>query len=156
MGNIHKTREMSSQVISTRPPTVLVKDGLVKFHTLHCGPQHIFTIQKNGTSIVSFRNKKDANKFGKLLESHFEVSKSWPYINFDETLMFKNTKDDSLKYLYLHTWKEDDLKNFCIQNYMNMLDIFRIEGEYRLVGRTVSWEAPMDFYVSRLNNKLED
>lgn len=145
---------MSSQVISTRPPAVNVREGKGRLHTLHCSHEHIFTIQKNGTSVVAFRNKKDANKFGKLLESHFEISRTWPNINFEDTVMFKNTKDETLKYLYMHAWKEEDLRDFCIQNHMNMLDIFRIEGDYRLVGRTIAWEPPMYFYVDRLNKKF--
>lgn len=145
---------MSSYTAPIRPQDVKVKDGTRKFHTLHCSPQHIFTIQKNGTSVVAFRNKRDVNHFGKLLESHFELSMSWPHIDFEETLLFKKPKDHTLKYLYINTWREEDLRDFCIKNYLNMLDIFRLEDEYRLVGRSISWEAPMNFYVGQLNEKL--
>jgi hypothetical protein len=138
-----------------RPVGAKLKDGNRKFHTLHCGRTHIFTIQKNGTSVVAFRNKNDVHQFGKLLESHFELSRSWPTINFEDVILFKKTKDIELVHLSVLTWKESDLVNFCIENYMNMLDIYRVEDEYRLVGRAISWEAPMPFYVDTLNKKLE-
>jgi hypothetical protein len=145
---------MASYVIPVKPPGVKVRDGIGKFHTLHCG-SHIFTIQKNGTSVVAFRSKKDANHFGKLLESHFELSRTWPTINFEETLLFKKPKEQSLVYLSINSWREEDLREFCIKNYMNMLDIIKIENDYKLVGRSISWEVPMDFYVELLNEKLE-
>lgn len=148
---------MSTRVISTVKPPGSVKNGPQsrRFHTLHCG-EHIFTIQKNGTSVVAFRSKVDANRFGKLLESHFDLSLTWPNIDFEESIMFRKPKEQNLKYLYIKPWKEDDLRDFCIDNYMNMLDIFTIEDEYRLVGRSISWEAPMNFYVENLNKKLDD
>lgn len=147
---------MSTRLISTvRPPSSVKTVSSKRFHTLHCG-EHVFTIQKNGTSVVAFRSKVDANRFGKLLESHFELSLTWPNINFEEAILFKKPKEQTLKYLYTKIWREDDLRDFCIENYMNMLDIFRIEDEYRLVGRCVSWEAPMDFYIDTLNKKLDD
>jgi hypothetical protein len=144
---------MSLCAVPVAPPNTKLRDGTGRFHTLHCD-KHIFTIQKNGTSIVAFRNKKDANQFGKLLESHYELSRTWPSINFEETLLFKKQKDNTLKYLYINSWREEDLRDFCITNYINMLDIFRLEDEYRLIGRSLSWEAPMDFYIDHLNQKL--
>jgi hypothetical protein len=146
---------MSSYVAPVKPPNIKLRDGTGKFHTLHCD-KHVFTIQKNGTSIVAFRNKKDANQFGKLLEGHYEISRVWPAINFEDTILFKKPKDQILKYLSINSWREEDLRDFCIKNYINMLDIFRLENDYRLVGRSVSWEAPMDFYIDRLNKKLDD
>lgn len=148
---------MSRVTTITKPPGVLrsTRGGSQKkFHTLHCG-EHIFTIQKNGTSVVSFRNRVDANRFGKLLESHFELSLTWPAIDFEESLMFRKSREQTLKYLSIKSWKEVDLRDFCIDNYMNMLDIFRIEDEYRLVGRSITWEAPMDFYIENLNKRLD-
>ena len=144
---------MSLQAVVPASPSSLRDKGVRRFHTLHFR-SHVFTIQKNGTSVVAFRNKKDASHFGKLLESHFELARVWPAIDFEQTLLFRKPKDQVLKYLYIDTWKEDDLRDFCIKNYMNMLDIFTIEDEYRLVGRSISWEAPMDFYVDQLNEKL--
>lgn len=150
-------RIVMSRVIVTKPPgSVKARDlsNNRRFHTLHYN-EHIFTIQKNGTSVVAFRSKVDAHHFGKLLESHFELSRSWPAINFEDSILFRKPKEQTLKYLYMHTWKESELRDFCIDNYMNMLDIFRIEDDYRLIGRSVTWEAPMDFYIENLNRKLD-
>jgi hypothetical protein len=144
-----------SSVAPVKPPITKLHDGTGRFHTLHL-EKHVFTIQKHGTSVVAFRNKKDANQFGKLLESHYEISQVWPIINFEDTVFYKKPKDHVLKYLDINSWGEEDIRNFCVKNYMNMLDIFRLEDDYRLVGRSISWEAPMDFYIDRLNERFED
>lgn len=145
---------MNTVVTPKLPKSKVSTGGNRKFHTLHFNGR-VFTIQKNGTSIVSFRDKSDAIRFGKLIESHFEITKKWPEINFEDTLLFRVTKNSSrLKYVNMKTWAEKDLVDFCVQNYFSMLDIHRFEHEYRLVGNSLFWEAPMNCYVNMLNNKL--
>jgi hypothetical protein len=123
------------------------------YHTLHFD-NRIFTVQKDGTSVLSFRNKGDALRFGKLVESHYELTYSWPTITFDDVLYFKNTKVNKLKYVKIQEWHGDQLRSFCIENYLNMLDINTVENEYRLVGNLIRWDAPMSIYIDMLNSRL--
>ena len=138
----------------SKPPLVIKTEHNIRYHTLHCTKQFVFTVQKNGTSIVAFRNRKDATKFAKLLESHFDLTQTWPNINFEETLMFRSPENMRLKYLDISLWREQELQNFCVKNSFNLLDIHRIEDNFRLVGRSIKWEAPLNMYIEMLNEKL--
>lgn len=143
-----------TSIVLNRPPNIRLTEGLRKYYTLHCA-DFVFTIQKNGTSVLSFRKKRDAAHFGLLLESHFDLTHTWPNINFEESLMFRSPRNTRLKYLNINEWREEDLRNFCIRNYMGMLDIYNIEEEYKLVGRSIYWEAPMNIYIETLNNRIK-
>lgn len=132
------------------------KSGSRKVHTLH-HENTVFTIQKNGTSVISFRNKSDAIHFGKMLEGYFDMTHMWPYVDFDETILYKvSSKTNRFKYLYMKYWEEDDLRDFCIKNSFGMLDIFSFEDDRRLVGNAFSWEVPMNYYVESLNERLNE
>lgn len=127
-----------------------------KFHTLHL-IDNVFTIQNNGTAIVSFRNKTDALHFGKMLESHFDMTHEWPIINFEDTILFRQSKVNRLKYLSMKSWEEEKLRQFCVKNYFSMLDIFKFENDFKLVGRSVFWEAESpNYYIELLNNKFKE
>jgi hypothetical protein len=119
--------------------------GDKRYYTLHFD-KRVFTVQKNGTSLVSFRKKDDAVRFGKMLETHFDMMHSWPTIDFEETVLYRNTKSHRLKYINTRSWEEDQLRNFCVRNFFNMLDIHRFEDDNRLVGNTITWEADPYFY----------
>ena len=146
---------MSSVI--TKPPTPFVRIGRgsrpSKSHTLHFD-NRVFTVQKEGTAVLSFRNKGDALRFGKLVESHYDLTHTWPTITFDDVLYFKNTRSNKLKFILMKEWQGDDLRNFCIENYLNMLDIHSVENEYRLMGNLVRWDVPMSVYIDILNSRL--
>lgn len=146
-----------STIIKKNIPPPFVKVGRgnnsKRYHTLHFDNQ-VFTVQKNGTSILSFRNKGDALLFGKLLESHFELTHSWPMINFEDVLFFKNSKSNKLKFINTKEWQDVDLRDFCIEYYFNMLDIHNVEDEYKLVGNSIRWDAPMSIYIEMLNSRV--
>jgi hypothetical protein len=146
-----------SSVVIKHPPSPFVRIGRggrpKQYHTLHFD-NRVFTVQKEGTSVLSFRNKGDALRFGKLIESHFELTHCWPTIDFEDVLYFKNTKTNKLKFINTKEWKGDELRNFCIENYMNMLDIHNIENEYKLVGNSIRWDVPMSIYIDMLNSRL--
>jgi hypothetical protein len=146
---------MSVIVKPPPPPFLQILKGTrsKQYHTLHFD-NRIFTVQKDGTSVLSFRNKGDALRFGKLVESHYELTYSWPTITFDDVLYFKNTKTNKLKYVNIQEWHGDQLRSFCIENYLNMLDINTVENEYRLVGNLIRWDAPMSIYIDMLNSRL--
>lgn len=126
---------------------------MVTLHTVHFNNQ-IFTVQKNGTSILAFRKPKDAHRFSKLIESHYDITYEWPKINFDDTLLFKKQRANRLKYVEVLKWGEDDLVDWCINNAFNLLDIYEFEEDNKLVGKSIFWEVDQDFYKSFLDNKL--
>ena len=144
-------------VTTTNPVknTPIVKVGANRIHTIHLNKE-IFTVQKNGTSVLSFRNKVDAIRFGKILESHYDLTNEWPVVEFEETILYKySSKVNKLKYLSTKTWYEDDLRDFCINHCFGMLDIVKFEeDDRRLIGHAIRWEAPMHFYVDSLTERF--
>ncbi len=137
-----------------KSPTVTkMKSGTQRFHTIHLFAQ-IFTIQKNGTSVLSFRNKSDAVHFGKILESHYELTNDWPVVNFEDAIFYDKNYPKRMKYLSTKQWYEDDIRDFCIENCFGMLDIITLENDYRLVGNAIHWDVPMNFYIDGLNKKF--
>lgn len=147
-----------STLVTPKPPPVLAAkgEGKQKFFTLHF-TNRVFTIQKNGTSIVSFRNKADAVRFGKILESHFEITHKWPEINFEDTIVTCVSKSNRLKYIQTKNWKERDLLEFCVLRGFSMLDIHKFEDDHRLIGQSLTWDyCPTEMCVDFLEKKLEE
>lgn len=136
------------------PTKPQLNTGSKRFHTIHLF-KHIFTIQKNGTSVISFRNKSDAVHFGKILESHYDLTNEWPVVSFEDTILY-NSSQKRMKYLYTKQWYEDDIRDFCIENCFGMLDIVSFENDYRLIGNAIQWDVPMNFYIEGLNKRLEE
>ncbi len=129
-------------------------DGSHGFHTLH-NHNRVFTVQKNGPSIAAFRNKEDAIRFGKLLESHFDITHTWPVINFDDKVYLKAGRLPRLRYIDVNHWEdEEDLKMFCVTYGFSLLDIHRFENGHKLVGRAISWEVSPNFYIDVFNSRL--
>lgn len=143
-------------ILSPPNTKIPVGNGNRKYYTLHhYEGKTIFTIQKNSTAILAFRNKNDCMHFGKLLESHYELTREWPQVDFENTLLFKNTKSPRLKYLTVTEWSEFMLKMMCIRNAFSMLDIHDFEDN-RLRGQYVQWDMIDDFYIDALNQKWKD
>lgn len=146
---------MATIVIPKLPGSIVKRvEGSRKFHTIHI-EERVFTIQKNGTSVVAFRRMNDIVRFSKMIESHYDLMREWPVINFEDTLMYKNTKTNKLKYVEIKDWDENILIAWCIRNTFSMLDIHIFEGDNRLVGRSIYWDALDDeFYKKLLNQRL--
>jgi hypothetical protein len=135
-------------------PRVITRPGSDhKFHTIHFD-KYVFTVQKNGTSVLAFRRHKDVLRFSKMIESHFELTREWPVINFEDTILYKPVKSNKLNYICVKDWNSDALTDWCINNAFNMLDIFSFEGDNKLVGKSISWDVNQQFYIDSLNNKL--
>jgi hypothetical protein len=139
-----------------KPPISIpfISGDKTKVYTIHQGNTHIFSVQENGTAILSFRRKNDSIKFGKLLESHFCTTNQWPILNFEETFIYRVNKSSKLIYLDIKEWQEKDLKLFCIQNAFNILDIHNVDDNYKLYGKNIQWDVPLNFYIAMLNDKL--
>ena len=128
------------------PKIVVSTGGKNKFHTIHFD-NNVFTVQKNGTSVLAFRKEKDVHRFSKLIESHFDLTQEWPVINFEDTLLFRNSRGvNRLKYVDIMKWEEDKLIAWCIQNTFSMLDIHSFEDDHRLVGKSLFWDFEDDSY----------
>ena len=141
-----------AMILRRSPIIPKIKTESNRLHTIHTKNQ-IFTIQKNGTSVLSFRNNRDAIRFGKILESHYEITYEWPVVDFEEIIFYKKSTS-KLRHLFIKQWYEDDLRDFCIENCFGMLDIYKFEDDKRLVGDSFRWDVPMDFYIDKLNTRL--
>ena len=97
---------MSTIILPRVPRTIIRPGGDRKYHTIHFD-RYIFTIQKNGTSVVAFRRERDVIRFSKMIESHFDLTHEWPIVNFEDTLLYRNTKSNKLKYINI----KEDIKN---------------------------------------------
>ena len=141
--------------IPIRPKIVLKTGGEKrKYHTIHLANNHVFTVDHNGISVLSFRNIKDVFRFSKLIESHYDLTQEWPIVNFEEPLLFRNTKIERLKYVDIQEWNEDILTMWCIQNSFSMLDIHKFENDNKLIGRSIYWELDSELYKNILNEKF--
>lgn len=137
-------------ISAPRVPKIVLHSGeRKKFHTIHLD-NNVFTVQKNGTSVLAFRREPDVKRFSRLIESHFDLTQEWPVINFDDALLFKNTKMNRLKYVDIIQWEEDKLIAWCIQNAFSMLDIHMFEGDNKLVGKSIFWDFEDDSYYRTL------
>ncbi len=144
---------MTTSIVPTVPDLRLRTGGDRKYHTIHIDSR-IFTVQKNGTSVLAFRKKNDVLRFSKLIESHYELTNEWPVINFEDSLLFRNTRTNRLKYVNIVEWSGEQLSDWCIRNVFGVLDIDKFEGDNKLVGRAISWDIDGDFYREFLNEKL--
>ncbi len=140
-------------MLSAVRPKVSVGKGNRKFYTIHHGDgkQQIFTIQnRNVCSIIAFRNKSDCMHFGKLLENHYELTKEWPQINFDDTIIFRHARTNKLKYLDTQEWTEFMLKMFCIKNAFSMIDVHSFDDN-KMRGSLLQWDiANEELYRHKL------
>jgi hypothetical protein len=145
---------MSTSILPRVPRTIIRPGGEHKYHTVHFD-RYIFTVQKNGTSIVAFRKERDVIRFSKMIESHFDLTHEWPIVNFEDTLLYRNTKSNKLKYINIQEWNEDTLATWCIKNAFSMLDISSFEGDNKLIGKSIHWDVDDGyFYTDFLNEKL--
>lgn len=132
------------------PKIIVSTHGNRKYRTIHLN-NNVFTIQKNGTSVLAFRQDRDVRRFSKLIESHFDLTQEWPNIDFEETILFKNTQANKrLKYVDIIEWEEDRLIAWCIQNAFSMLDIHQFEDDHKLVGKSLFWDFEDDSYYRTL------
>lgn len=144
---------MSSLVIP-RMPVVLKKSASHKQYTLHIG-NTIFTVQHHDTAVISFRKKSDIVAFGRIIECHYELTKEWPILKFDDYAVYSMfDKHTKLKYIDVREWDSESLKTFCITNAFSMIDVVKFEDEKKLYGKTFKWDVPSNLYIDMLNKRL--
>jgi hypothetical protein len=153
---------VKTMITAARPPAKIKqfqqKGRERPFFTLHLNHTDIFTIQNTEkTAVLAFTKKSDAHRFGTLLETTYENTKTWPMFRPEEDNWFKLEEKENLKYLTIVNWDPSILKSMCITSDFSMVEVIKFsgdEGTYRLVGRHYTWEADFDFYRSILEDKL--
>jgi hypothetical protein len=120
--------------------------GPKKLYTIH--KQHtIFTIQNN---VLSFKKSNDAIRFARVLESHFDQTKEWPYIS-DDVVLFNTNKQD-VNYLNIIEWYDTSLHDFCQINIFSLIEVSTLKDEGRFIGERLFWDMSPDMYIERFDN----
>ena len=139
-----------------RPPRSIQKRRGGKFYwTIHTHPNNAFTVRMNddsSTSIVGFKNVDNALVIGKMIETYYMTQQEWP----DTTgqLLLPPPHDGDLNFLFLQKWDFGDLQVECTKNFLSMVAIDNLQTTKRgfnFDGKMLSFEAPIEFYVARLD-----
>ena len=101
-------------------------------YTLHIKDKHDFFAlhlekddQTSRTCIVVFLQMQDAMIYGKLLERHRKAAGNWPGLTSStpkiDLLIQNDSLETSLDELYVQTWTEEELQDFCVSLIASML-----------------------------------
>ena len=139
-----------------RPPrSIQTRRGGKFYWTIHTHPNNAFTVRMKDdspTSIVGFKNVDNALVIGKMIETYYMTQQEWP----DTTgqLLLPPPHDGDLNFLFLQKWDFADLQVECTKNFLSMVAIDNLQTTKRgfnFDGKLMSFEAPMEFYVERLD-----
>ena len=139
-----------------RPPrSIQTRRGGKFYWTIHTHPNNAFTVRMNddsSTSIVGFKNVDNALVIGKMIETYYMTQQEWP----DTTgqLLLPPPHDGDLNFLFLQKWDFGDLQVECTKNFLSMVAIDNLQTTKRgfnFDGKMLSFEAPIEFYVARLD-----
>lgn len=148
---------MATIVSPPRRPTrtINTRRGGKFYWTIHTHPNNAFTVRMKDdspTSIVGFKNVDNALVIGKMIETYYMTQQEWP----DTTgqLLLPPPHDGDLNFLFLQKWDFADLQVECTKNFLSMVAIDNLQTTKRgfnFDGKLMSFEAPMEFYVERLD-----
>lgn len=93
---------------------------------------------------------------GKMIETYYVKQKEWP----DTTgpLLLPAPHDGDLDFLFLRKWDLNDLQVECTKNFLSMVSVDDLEptrNGFNFDGKLMSFDAPMEFYATRLEELLE-
>ena len=143
-----------------RPPrSIQTRRGGKFYWTIHTHPNNAFTVRMNddsSTSIVGFKNVDNALVIGKMIETYYMTQQEWP----DTTgqLLLPPPHDGNLNFLFLQKWDFAELKVECTKNFLSMVAIDNLgttKRGFNFDGKMLSFEAPIEFYVARLEELFE-
>ena len=143
-----------------RPPrSIQTRRGGKFYWTIHTHPNNAFTVRMNddsSTSIVGFKNVDNALVIGKMIETYYMTQQEWP----DTTgqLLLPPPHDGDLNFLFLQKWDFADLQVECTKNFLSMVAIDNLgttKRGFNFDGKMLSFEAPIEFYVARLEELFE-
>ena len=152
---------MATIVSPPRRPTrtIQTRRGGKFYWTIHTHPNNAFTVRMKDdspTSIVGFKNVDNALVIGKMIETYYMTQQEWP----DTTgqLILPPPHDGDLNFLFLQKWDFADLQVECTKNFLSMVAIDNLQTTKRgfnFDGKMLSFDAPHEFYVARLDEILE-
>ena len=152
---------MATIVSPPRRPTrtINTRRGGKFYWTIHTHPNNAFTVRMkddSSTSIVGFKNVDNALVIGKMIETYYMTQQEWP----DTTgqLILPPPHDGDLNFLFLQKWDFADLQVECTKNFLSMVAIDNLQTTKRgfnFDGKMLSFDAPHEFYVARLDEILE-
>ena len=152
---------MATIVSPPRRPTrtIQTRRGGKFYWTIHTHPNNAFTVRMKDdspTSIVGFKNVDNALVIGKMIETYYMTQQEWP----DTTgqLILPPPHDGDLNFLFLQKWDFADLQVECTKNFLSMVAIDNLQTTKRgfnFDGKMLSFDAPHEFYVARLEEILE-
>ena len=82
--------------------------------------------------------------------------KEWP--DTSGQLLLPLPSEDELSFLFLQKWDFEDLKLTCTKNFLNMVSVDAVDDTkkgFNLSGEILTFNAPFEFYVERLNELLD-
>jgi hypothetical protein len=132
-----------------------------KFYwTIHTHPNHVYTLrvkEDSKTALVGFKHVEDALLIGRMIEKHYIIKKEWPGTEGQIILPSVSGNISELNFLFCTKWDFEDLKLECTKNFLNMITIDKI-GNTRnglsFNGDVLSFDAPLEFYMIRLEDLL--
>ena len=127
--------------------------------TIHTHPNHAFTVrfkEESPTAIVGFKNVEHALVIGKMIETYYIRQKEWP--DTSGQLVLPAPHEGDLNFLFLRKWDLADLQMECTKNFLSMVsvdDLKPTNAGFNFDGKLMSFEAPTEFYVARLEELLD-
>ena len=143
-----------------RPPrSIQTRRGGKFYWTIHTHPNNAFSVRVNEnskTALVGFKNVDNALVIGKMIETYYMTQQEWP----DTTgqLLLPPPHDGDLNFLFLQKWDFADLQVECTKNFLSMVAIDNLgttKRGFNFDGKMLSFEAPIEFYVARLEELFE-
>ena len=143
-----------------RPPrSIQTRRGGKFYWTIHTHPNNAFSVRVNEnskTALVGFKNVDNALVIGKMIETYYMTQQEWP----DTTgqLILPAPHDGNLNFLFLQKWDFGDLQVECTKNFLSMVAIDNLgttKRGFNFDGKMLSFEAPIEFYVARLEELFE-
>jgi hypothetical protein len=136
-----------------------VKPGGKIYWTIHNHPNHAFSVRVNEecqTALVGFKNPNDAILISKMIEKHYIIQKEWP--ETQGQIILPSASDTApLSFLFCKKWDFEDLKLECTKNFLNMITVDNITNTKKGLGfngNILSFDAPIEFYMIRLEDLL--
>lgn len=132
------------------------------FYTIHTGPNNAFTLKlsdKVRTSVVGFRDVKDAVFIGAMIESYFFQKKEWPDTTQVGKLTLSAGAVSDLVHVFVRQWEFETLKIECTRNILDFVSVDSVlkkKDTYSFSGSAFRFEAPLEFYQERFDELFRE
>jgi hypothetical protein len=91
-----------------------------------------------------------------MIETYYIRQKEWP--DTSGQLVLPAPHEGDLNFLFLRKWDLADLQMECTKNFLSMVsvdDLKTTNAGFNFDGKLMSFEAPTEFYVARLEELLD-